>query len=591
MSTRRGPAALLLVLLLAALTGCVSIPTSGPVDKVEGQQPTCQSCVNVEVAPPYPGDTGREVVEGFLRANANYQSGYAVARQFLTRDAASTWTTDQGVVIYSVKPNKRPDVEGSVRLQGQRVGSLDKRNTFKAAKLPLDYTFELVREGGEWRISNPLPGLLVRDSSFERLYRSYNLYYPGGTGALVPEPIYLPDLRAPGNIASALVQALLAGPSDWLSPAVQTAVPSGTKLSVDSVTIVNGVAQVPLSDEVQRTTDPERASLAAQLVYTLQQVTGVKKVLLQVGGQPFRVPQSDSTDLAVPLESISSELNPVPFVPSEQLYAVRGPKSVLQKVTVNTDVPAMDPFPGPLGEGRYSISSLAATVTNTEVAVVTDEDTVLRRTAVTGGRLTTVLDGVTSLLRPQFTRAGELFAVGVQNGQQRMWVTNPDGETRAISASDVFSHGRVVAFRISPDGARMALIMKSAGKTQLATARVVRSPKLVVDGWRLLETDSPLTDAAVIDARDLAWTSATELVVLGADRADGSYGQTAVSVDASTVQTQLKTSDWEAVELAVLLRTQTAITLVLARDGAAYRDEGNRWLEILDDTQAIAYPG
>jgi ligand-binding sensor domain-containing protein len=216
---------------------------------------------------------------------------------------------------------------------------------------------------------------------------------------------------------------------------------------------------------------------------------------------------------------------------------------------------------------------------------------VLRRSAVTGGKVTTVLDGVSSLLRPQFTRAGELFAVGVQNGQQRMWVTTPDGETRAISASDVFSQGRVMAFRISPDGARMALVMKAGGKTQLATARVLRSPKLVVDGWRLLETDSPLTDAAVIDARDLAWTSATELVVLGADRADGSYGQTAVSVDASTVQTQLKTSDWEAVELAVLLRTQTAITLVRARDGAAYRDEGNRWVKVLDDTQAIAYPG
>lgn len=581
---------LLLLLALTVLTGCVSIPTSGPVDKVEGQQPTCQSCVNVEVAPPVSGDSGRQVVEGFLRANANYQPGYGVARQFLTRDAATTWTTDQGVLVYSVRPNERPEREGSVRLMGEVVGSLDKKHTFKAARLTLDYTFNLKRENGEWRIANPPPGLLVRDSSFERLYRSYNLYYPGGTGALVPEPVYLPDLRAPGNIASALVQALLEGPSDWLSPVVQTAVPSGTSMSVDSVTIVNGVAQVPLSEELLRATDPERARLAAQLVYTLQQVTGVKKVLLQVAGQPFRVPQSDPSDLAVPLANISNDLNPVPFVPAEQLYAVHGPKGVLGRVDVNTDVATAEPVPGPLGEGRLDVSSLAVSVTSTELAVVTDRARVLRRGSTSGGGLTTVLSGVSGLLRPQFTRAGELFAVGQQRGQQRMWVSS-GGRTRDIGATDVLGRGRVLAFRISPDGARMALLMRSGGRTQLALARIVRSPELAVDGWRLLDTDSPLTDVAVSDARDLAWTQATELVVMGADRASGSYGQTTVSVDASTVETQPRTSDWEAVELAVLLRTQTAISAARARDGNAYRDDGTQWVLLLSDVAAIAYPG
>lgn len=590
MSRLRRVPALLLLVVLTALAGCVNIPTSGPVDKVEGQQPTCQSCVNVEVAPPSPGDTGRQVVEGFLRANANYQSGYAVARQFLTQDAAATWTTDQGVVIYSVEPNTRPDTEGSVRLQGQKVGSLDKKNTFKAARLKLDYTFELERENGEWRIANPLPGLLVRDSSFERLYRSYNLYYPGGTGALVPEPIHLPDLRAPGNIASALVQSLLSGPSDWLSPAVQTAVPSGTTMSVDAVTIVNGVAQVPLNEVLLQTTDPERARLAAQLVYTLQQVTGVKRVLLQVDGQPFRVPQSEPGDLSVPVEKISSELSPIPFAPAEQLYVVRKPRGRLQKVNVSTDTPTAQPFPGPLGQGRYAISSLAASPANTDLAVVTDDDTVLRTSSTTGGAVTTVLKGVTGLLRPQFTRIGELFAVAEQNGQQRMFVSR-GGETSTVAASDVFAHGRVQAFRISPDGARMALIMKSGGKTQLATARILRSPKLVVEGWRLLETDSPLTDGAVAEARDLAWSSATELIVLGADGPDGAFGQATVSVDASEVQTQPHNDDWEAVGLTVLLRTQTAITLVLARDGRTYRDDGNQWVLLLDDVNALAYPG
>ena len=44
------------VLLLGLVAGCVSVPTAGPVEKVEGQPPECQNCINVDVAPPAPGD-------------------------------------------------------------------------------------------------------------------------------------------------------------------------------------------------------------------------------------------------------------------------------------------------------------------------------------------------------------------------------------------------------------------------------------------------------------------------------------------------------------------------------------------------------
>ena len=48
---------LLGLVLALTLAGCVAVPTQGPVEKVEGQQPTCQNCVNVDVAPP--SDTAR----------------------------------------------------------------------------------------------------------------------------------------------------------------------------------------------------------------------------------------------------------------------------------------------------------------------------------------------------------------------------------------------------------------------------------------------------------------------------------------------------------------------------------------------------
>jgi hypothetical protein len=65
--------------LLGLLTGCVSVPTSGSVERVAGQPPACQNCLNVDVAPPSPGDEPKQVVQGFLRATSNFQPNYAVA--------------------------------------------------------------------------------------------------------------------------------------------------------------------------------------------------------------------------------------------------------------------------------------------------------------------------------------------------------------------------------------------------------------------------------------------------------------------------------------------------------------------------------
>ena len=84
----RRPVLVAALCVLFALTSCVAVPTVGPVTKVEGQQQTCQNCVDVEVAAPSPGDDPRQIVEGYLRATSNYQPNYSVARQFLTRAAA-----------------------------------------------------------------------------------------------------------------------------------------------------------------------------------------------------------------------------------------------------------------------------------------------------------------------------------------------------------------------------------------------------------------------------------------------------------------------------------------------------------------------
>ena len=87
------------------------MPTSGPVEKIEGQQPECTNCINVDVAPPAFGASPEQIVEGYLRANSNFQPAYAVARQFLTKAAAERWSPEDGVQIYS----------GNTQASGSRV--------------------------------------------------------------------------------------------------------------------------------------------------------------------------------------------------------------------------------------------------------------------------------------------------------------------------------------------------------------------------------------------------------------------------------------------------------------------------------------
>ena len=591
MRTVRAGLAGVLLMLLAALSGCVDVPTTGPVEKVEGQPPTCQSCVNVEVAPPAQGDGPRQIVEGYLSAMNNYQAAYSVARQYLSKTAAEKWSPDQGVTIYRAGLT----VDGStVTLGGEKgdvaVGTLNKDDrTYDVDDRRIKQTFQLVRsENGEWRIDNPTPGLLVSESAFRSFYQAVNLYFvsKGDVGSLVPEPIYLPSPRNSANLASALTKALLRGPSKWLAPAVSTAVPSNTTLKVDSVTISDGIAEVPLSDTVLALPDAARAQLAAQIVYTLKQISIVKGVLITVDGTRFRVPQSDPTTMVVGIDDIDEMMAPVPRGAGSQLYVASG-RSV-RMVTRTFD--ASESVPGPLSSARAPVQSMAVSINNTDVAVVTDNRTLLVSAPITESPKDQLADplmgGVKGLLRPQFSRYGELWVIGELNGRQRMWMIS--GSTRVDVNASVFSDGRVTAFKISPDGTRMALIRRTAAGSELGVALISRATTVTVGGWRPLDTRQDHLDE-VTQMVDVAWVNATDILLLGAETKDAAILPYEISDDALNITKEIAPVDWAAEEITVQLPTQT--TVVRGGKGQTYRQENSQWVGFGDPVDAVAFPG
>jgi len=598
--SRRYLAAIFIALASLLAAGCVSVPTTGPIEEVEGQQPPCH-CVNVEVKPPAQGEEAGEIVKGFLRATSNYQPNYSVARQFLTRMAAEKWSpSDSGVLIYRGSPKVvGPD---DVTLQGQLVGRLEPDRSYTARnQVGWKVNFGLVRDpenGGEWRI-NALPReLLVEEFWFNSFYEAYNLYFVGNNSSLVPDPIYLPALSNPANVASAVMKALLKGPTRWLKPAVSSAIPPNTSLSVDSVTITDGIAEVPLSDSVLTLPDPQRTLMAAQIVYTLRQVGGVKGVLIKVNQQPYRVPGADPHSLVIAVDSIPPIMDPIPSVTGGQLYVVQ--KGAVGMVNGTADSPKIGPLEKPLSREALAVNALAVSVTKTDFAVTSPDRRTLRYAPVATGVPTTLpLGGASDLLRPQFTRHGEIWDIGSRGGRQWIWMFAPEnGHYKKVEIDSPVVRNKdapVKAFKISPDGTRIALVRGTATKSEIGIARIIRhaKDKVTVDGWRPLDTTQAI-GPTISKMRDVAWLNATELVVLGAADGESAFAPFRVAQDASQSARYGEPEAWgNAFELTVQPRTQSAIIRARAAEGVdrTWSYDGNQWKRFVDSVTTVAYPG
>ncbi len=101
MNRRRGALGLLLGLSLL-LSGCVSLPASGPVrSEPAGQQVEDEAPVDFTPDGPRAGAAPIEIVRGFLVAMQATPLNTSVARQFLTAEGNSAWVPERGTVVYA----------------------------------------------------------------------------------------------------------------------------------------------------------------------------------------------------------------------------------------------------------------------------------------------------------------------------------------------------------------------------------------------------------------------------------------------------------------------------------------------------------
>ncbi|TRW44134.1 LpqB family beta-propeller domain-containing protein [Georgenia yuyongxinii] len=560
---RRRPAAVLVVVVAAllVLAGCASLPRSGPVTASDPDLPAAQG-IGLFARGPEVGASPQEIVDGFLAASAaGYSDDFLVARQFLAGTAEQTWQPLAQVRIFAdAQPQYTRTRDGAVRLSvaSQATVDSDGRFTESGPQAAIETEFTLVRDtDGEWRIIELDDGVLVPFAIFSSVYVQSALYFvTPDRQAFVPEVRWFPR----ENLATALVRGLLQGPSPWLSPGVVNMAPTGTRMTVESVAVTDGVAQVNLSAESLAAEPEERALFAAQLTRTLREVPGVQEVQLTAASAPYE---------------ITDDVPELPAYP----YSSRNPVVVADGALAEVDGGEVVPRPGAdqLAGLDPRHPAVGYEQQNPTTVFLDGAD---RLMAAAGADAPVELVTGAGLVPPSVDLRGWVWTTPAGN-EGTLVAVRPD-RTRVGVAAPWLDGGTVVSLRISREGARAVVVWQAAGSTVIDAAAVVRD----VDGTPRALADPVRIGDRVTAAADLAWVDENTVAVLGDSGGDSEPTVHLLPLGGPT-------SRLPVVEGAVSIaagRGERSILLGTG-DGRLYERTGAAWRAVHDDVFDPALPG
>lgn len=463
---RRSLTAAFLAVLVAALTACTSLPTSGEANVgLALEDADNDPDISQIAARPLTGASPEEIVEGFLDAALTPDNGWAIAREFLSPDLAATWRPTAGVSIDTGAPDREftADLQGDeesassgdVRVVLDQVARVDENGEY--TELPGDASvasFHVARnDDGEWRISAADNGIFLDTEAFAQVYRRYALqYYDHAWSHLVPDIRWYPRRQ---TIATTLTQALLNGdPSEWLTDAVRSAFPKDVSLARDSVPISpEKEATVELTGAASGLDETQLARMRTQLEATLRPA-GVADVRLTVNGRDLDAEQAS-------VDTGSSDSSPL-VLTEEEFGAYVGDEIV--------------PYDGISSE----VVRLAPTVRSVDIA----EDDSRAAMQLDSGEVYTIadgtvdeLDGRAGLIKPSVDPYGFTWTVP-QSSPQAVTAWRPD--VTEFKVADAFPEASLISdLRVAADGVRVAAVITVGGQRWLALAAIVRDAENV----------------------------------------------------------------------------------------------------------------
>ncbi|WP_438855304.1 GerMN domain-containing protein [Agromyces sp. M3QZ16-3] len=438
--------------VVLALTACVSIPTSGPVN--QGDLEGTEQPVDIDILPrgPRADATQQQILEGFIDAAASPSGNYEIARQFLTPAFAEEWESDAAVSVDVLADRSFTQLgDDLIRMRVVPRASLAENGQYIAAgstePVQLEYRFEQDDEG-QWRISLAPPGVLIDETSFGLVYRDYSLAF------FDPQFRYIvPDVRwfaGRDSLQTSIVRALLEGPVEWLGPGVASAFPEDVELGQSTVPVTGGTAAVDLRgaafDNIRTI-----QLMQYQLEQSLLGVRNVDDVSLTLNGVPLSAP--DTSDL--PERTLRVDPRPAVFDGEAFGYLSSAGDQVSSIEGISDRVVELGPTAAALGPGATAAAVLAEDGVH---LVEADADTVL-------------LDPRAGLISPALDVDGIVWSVPGDAPDELAWYA-ADGSSGQIAVP--WTADRIISLQLARDGTRMAALLVDGSRTRLVAASVVR---------------------------------------------------------------------------------------------------------------------
>lgn len=543
-----------LTLLSALLTGCAQLPTkveikSGP----ELIAPEAADFSYYVPTGPAEGATSQEIVSGFLAAGTGPQNDYSVAREFLTDEFAQRWNPAGEVLIRDGAPGFTANGESALLVDIRVSASVDEHGRYLENQEPeqISLRFALERQEGQWRISGAPNLTVVTSPVFSVVFNAFQVYFYNNTeNALVSDLRWFPSRASTGT---KLVNALLAGPSAHLAEGVTSTIPPGTKLTIDAVNVVDGVAQVDFDSTALEADALDRRLMLTQLRATLMQLVGVNDVQVSINNSPQEIVPANLQNASVGGAAFFLKNTGIYRVTGTSDNVIRGSSGFINAESV-TIFDIKD-------DGDWLAYATSAGVT------------LLDNTGISGkSQQVSKQSNLASLF---FDAEGYLWVVPT-SGSEPIEIIATNGERKYLFDNSQITRSK---FRQSPAGARIATLDTTSEFNRVQTYSVLRD----LAGWPIRLAPGAVVHPSIGIVLSFTWQSADTLRVLEQTNS----GLTSISDYPITgPRSQLSIPPVTGSE--IFTGTAGLSTYLLAENGEVWVLTGSAWRRVVSDALLVS---